>query len=531
MQRLTGGDPVRLTTDKSDDREPAFSSDGSRIAFRSERDGGGVYVMPAHSSGEATRLAGGGAYGPRFSPDGRWLAYSTGAGRFNTDRTTPHGGTSTYLMPSTGGQSRQLLPGFLSTAWPVWSPDGRHLLVTATEAGNVAPRPEWWVIALDGQTPATTGIQVTGGFAQFPSRAWSWNAGNRIVYSAALGGDSWNLWEIVLSPGTWKAAGEPRSLTTGADLQAHAAVARGKQQLVFASLVETVNVWSVPLEPNSGRVTGPPQRVTATAARQLTPSTSDDGRFVAFRADKPRTGSLWIRDLEKDRETFVVPSAYSPTMAPDGSRVAFVSDVEGKFAIYAAPTAGGVPEKVCADCSPIGVHSWSKDRTRMLYLTGSPVAVWLLDLRSGTKKALLVSSHDLWQPKFSPDQRWVSAVEVSAVNRTQLWIAPFSDAPSRAGWVQITNGEFWDDKPRWSPDGSVLYFTSLRDGFHCLWAQRLQPDTKQPIGPPFPLQHFHSARLSMNNTGFAGLAIAVARDRIFVNLGEVTGNIWTTRLR
>jgi hypothetical protein len=97
--------------------------------------------------------------------------------------------------------------------------------------------------------------------------------------------------------------------------------------------------------------------------------------------------------------------------------------------------------------------------------------------------------------------------------------------------VQITSGEFWDDKPRWSPDGSVLYFTSLRDGFHCLWAQRLRSDTKQPIGPPFPLQHFHSARLSMNNTGFAGLAIAVARDRIFLNLGEVTGNIWTTRLR
>jgi hypothetical protein len=76
-----------------------------------------------------------------------------------------------------------------------------------------------------------------------------------------------------------------------------------------------------------------------------------------------------------------------------------------------------------------------------------------------------------------------------------------------------------------------LYFTSLRDGFHCLWAQRLRPDTKQPIGAPFPVHHIHRARLSLNNTGFAGLDMTVARDKILINLGELSGNIWTTRLR
>ena len=36
-----------LTSDPADESEPAFSPDGSRIAFRSERDGGGIYVVSA----------------------------------------------------------------------------------------------------------------------------------------------------------------------------------------------------------------------------------------------------------------------------------------------------------------------------------------------------------------------------------------------------------------------------------------------------------------------------------------------------
>ena len=77
-----------------------------------------------------------------------------------------------------------------------------------------------------------------------------------------------------------------------------------------------------------------------------------------------------------------------------------------------------------------------------------------------------------------------------------------SEAHQRVG---ITSGEHWDDKPRWSPDGKLLYFTSRRDCFHCLWAQRLRPDTKEPTGPPFYVQHFHDARLSMTNAGMSPL--------------------------
>jgi Tol biopolymer transport system component/DNA-binding winged helix-turn-helix (wHTH) protein len=533
MQRLTGGDPIRLTNDPSDDREPTFSADGSRIAFRSERDGGGILVMPAHSRGQATRLVGGGAHGPRFSPDGRWLAYSTGPGRFSTDKNSPAMG-HTYLMPAAGGQSTRLLPDFVTATWPVWSPDGRHLLISA--ARKPSEIVEWWVTSMDGQAPVGTAVQVVTPSKRFPVRAWHWTEGNRIVYSAALGGDSWNLWEVAISPGTWKPASEPRRLTTGADLQGHAAIVRHRQQLIFASVNQTVNVWSLPLEPGSGRAAGPLDRLTATSAAQLWPAASHDGRRVVFFTEKPAPGALWMRDLETAREAllFAWKSPVVSALAADGSRVAFVDDTEGKRVIYAALTSGGVPEKLCVDCDPWHVQDWSKDGTRLLYVAGRPPAIFVLDLRSGTKQLVVRRPHFLWQARFSPDDRWISMLEAfHSEGRTRLWIAPYKNGapPPDGDWLPITSGESWDDVPRWSTDGNLIYFTSLRDGFHCLWAQRLAPETKQPTGPAFPVHHLHSARLSINNMGFTSLGFTVSRNRLFINLGELSGNIWTTHLR
>ncbi len=93
-------------------------------------------------------------------------------------------------------------------------------------------------------------------------------------------------------------------------------------------------------------------------------------------------------------------------------------------------------------------------------------------------------------------------------------------------WIPITGGELSDDKPRWSPDGNLMYFTSNRDGFMCLWAQRLDPHSKHAIGPAFNVHHFHTSRRSLANVGLGPLETSVARNAIVFNLGEVTGNVW-----
>lgn len=356
MQRLNGGDPVRLTRNAADDREPAFSADGSRIVFRSEREGGGLYVMPAHSGGEARLLVPGDAHGARFSPDGRWLAYQIGPGRFSTDKASPLL-SETYLMPSDGGAPVRVLPGFVSASWPVWSPDGRHLLVTARR--GAADAPEWWVVAAGGGTPVRVqdvdvagGIDTAAGF-RFPVRAWSWNAGNRILYSGAFGGDSWNLWEVALAEGTWRATGAPRRLTTGADLHGYASLSRGNQ-LLFSNATQTVNVWSLPLDANSGRAAGAPRRLPTTATLQWWPSISDDGRRLAFGGHKAGARGIWVTyDLDSGAESLLVPGdPLAPVITTDGSRVAYANP-ERPGEIYAVPSAGGPPRS----SAPIAAES------------------------------------------------------------------------------------------------------------------------------------------------------------------------------
>jgi hypothetical protein len=82
---------------------------------------------------------------------------------------------------------------------------------------------------------------------------------------------------------------------------------------------------------------------------------------------------------------------------------------------------------------------------------------------------------------------------------------------------------------RWSPDGGILYSVSQRDGFHCIWAQRLDGG-KHPVGVAIPVFHAHNARRSLFNVGIGDLGLSVARDKLILNMSERTGNLWMTSL-
>ncbi len=423
----------------------------------------------------------------------------------------------TYLIPSAGGESTRLLPDFVSVAWPIWSPDGRHLLVTARRAINEDL--EWWIVAPDGLAPVKiSGFNLVTD-SEFPVRPWSWIEGNRIVYSTALGGDSWNLWEVVVAPRTWIVTTEPTRLTTAADLQAHASIVRGTQ-LVFSSLTLTVNVWGVPVHADSGQVVGPPRKVTATSALQWSPSASENGRRLVFQSDRLATGGLWIRDLEADRARFSSSHLEEPSVRssqPTAPASLMWTPRKTGRSMPCRHRVGRLKESVrTVAMASSTCRTGQETRCDYCTLSGLPPRSSSSIFRSGDKRrALQRSANSLWQAQFSPDDRWISVLEtLDAEGRTKLWVVPFRDgsAPKADEWVGVTRGEHWDDKPRWSPDGNLMYFTSLRDGFLCLWAQRLRPDTKEPTGPAFHVEHFHNARLSMTNTGNIRLETSVTRD-------------------
>ena len=123
-------------------------------------------------------------------------------------------------------------------------------------------------------------------------------------------------------------------------------------------------------------------------------------------------------------------------------------------------------------------------------------------------------------------------VVIDAATRRQIFITPIRNgiAAPESEWVPITDGSGLDRNAVWSPDGNLLYFLSERDGFRCIWAQRLSAVTKHPSGAPFTVYHFHQARRSlMPAQEVARIGLTVPRDKIVFSMAETNGNIWLAR--
>ena len=76
---VSGGDPIRLTTNPARDSSPAWSPDGRKIAFISNRSGEAQIWLIDVDGGEARQLTHikTGASGPKWSPDGKMILFSS----------------------------------------------------------------------------------------------------------------------------------------------------------------------------------------------------------------------------------------------------------------------------------------------------------------------------------------------------------------------------------------------------------------------------------------------------------------------
>jgi hypothetical protein len=91
-------------------------------------------------------------------------------------------------------------------------------------------------------------------------------------------------------------------------------------------------------------------------------------------------------------------------------------------------------------------------------------------------------------------------------------------------WTPITEGKYWDDKPRWSPDGRTLYFISSRAGFFNVWGIRFDPDKGQPVGEPFRVTAFENPG-QMIYPVMTDLEMALAENRLVLPIMQVSGSI------
>lgn len=235
-------------------------------------------------------------------------------------------------------------------------------------------------------------------------------------------------------------------------------------------------------------------------------------------------------------------------IAPDGSKVSFEQDCgngrwESGEAINCgyviAANQGARPKKVCESCIPRG---FSSDGSILLVRKYDPVHIntppsWIaaLDLASGVERKFVTSSScAIDSASFSWDDRWIIVAKVSGRNKEQIMIAPIRNgiAANEAEWIAITDGTQSDGGPQFSPNGDTAFFISKRDGYDCIWAQRLDLATKRPIGKAFGVQHFHDASQKDLDGYWNGddSDLSVSRNKMLVNLVQWHVGIWMTRI-
>ncbi len=184
-----GSNERRLTDERGDTStpagvqfqvDPAWSPDGTRIAFASAREGSfDIYVMNADGTG-TTRLTSTDEndQGPTWSPDGSRLAFA------RTDDLQ-----HVYVMNADGTGVRRLTDDVAEEAEPAWSPDGRSIAYTR-RLGDTDLL-EIWIASADGENRR----QVTKIGAGAYGPAWSPD-GDLLAFSANPGGARFGIFTI-----------------------------------------------------------------------------------------------------------------------------------------------------------------------------------------------------------------------------------------------------------------------------------------------------------------------------------------------
>ncbi len=121
--------PYKLIPSTRYEHKPAYSPDGKRIAFNSNRSGT-VEIWMCNSDGsnavQLTSIGGGGAYGPKWSPDGRSIVFVAVVG----------GNRDLYVIEASGGPPRRLRTDPPAGKWPCWSRDGQSIYFVSTRSGS-----------------------------------------------------------------------------------------------------------------------------------------------------------------------------------------------------------------------------------------------------------------------------------------------------------------------------------------------------------------------------------------------------------
>jgi dipeptidyl aminopeptidase/acylaminoacyl peptidase len=191
------------------------------------------------------------------------------------------------------------------------------------------------------------------------------------------------------------------------------------------------------------------------------PQISPDGQQVAFvvamlSEDKDQyLSNIWMVDTaggEPRRFTTGLKRDTKPRWSPDGTRLAFLSEREGhpKAQLYVMPAAGGEPTRLTNLPNGVMQHVWSPDGSRLALV--ARVGGWQEPANEEERKKSK-PVHIITTLKYK-----ANGEGIIYDRRPHLFVVSAEGGEPQ----QLTNGDFSDADPAWSPDSTQLAFVSAR---------------------------------------------------------------------
>jgi len=492
----SGQNPINLTADSTaDNDEPAASPDGERIAFRSSRDGGGIFVMGRTGEGvrRVTPTGVSAAFNPAWSPDGTEIAYAT-----ENIQLTPlnweHKSELWVVNVTTGAQRRLEVADAVN---PSWSPHGHRIAYVSrrqqTEsvaaAGAVSGR------VMDVYTvPAPGGEPVPA--TNDAATDWSpvWSPDGQYIYFVSDRGGSMNLWRVPVDEVSGKRLGEPEPITTPAPFLAHPSISADGRRIAYSLVGQTSNIQRIALDAATATVKGQPSWVTTGSRLWANPDPTPDGEWVVFYSRDQPEGDLYVcrpdgtglRQLTSDAAIDRVPR-----WSPDKTWIAFFSNRSGPLALWKIRAADGSDLQQVTESG--GIPVWSPDSTRL-------VTTNVLDFAAGV--ARVVDANRRWQDQkpqllgdpdpslhpfipnaWSPDGAKLAG-QIGFSDRGGIGIVVYTFA-SRS-YERLTDFGEW---PAWFGDSRRLFFVSKGKEFWVLdtrtkQTRKVYSTAWDVLGPP-----------------------------------------------
>jgi eukaryotic-like serine/threonine-protein kinase len=464
---------VQLTNYTDDIYEPALSADGRMLAFfRGTGVSAQLYVkfLPDGEPVQLTHDESNNKMAPAFSPDGSRIAYGTSGLNWQT-----------WVVPVLGGQPQLLLSNATGLSWidvqhVMFSEikSGIHLaVVTATESRSeqrdvyvppdenhmahfsyLSPDHNWVLVAEMGNDARMIPCQLvpfSGGTARRVGpqsgaceyAAWSPD-GRWMYFNSDAGSKGYHIWRQAFPDGV------PQQLTFSLREEEGIAVAPDGRSLVTSVGSDERSVW---VHDREG------ERQVSSQGYSYRPKFSSDGSRVFYLAatnasQAERGGELWMLDLGTGQASKVLPgiAVVHFAVSPDDKQVVFDTvDANEQHQLWVSSTEHRfAPRQIRSTVrDPLYSHSG-----RIYYVVSEAGRAYLYRMKDdGTQEEKVTTEPIFYLSGISPDERF--AIVARPINKEDnTW--DVEAVPLAGGsWVPLCSG--WCDAD-WARDGKVMYF-------------------------------------------------------------------------